>query len=257
MKENHKKIQQSHVITPLPHREGLRGWVFYLSLFFLFAWLWASWWMGDVMRIAYERSFFAPDSTLMYWLWQQKFGWLWIIGRVLLTLYHWPVVGGLLVATLLTSGSWLIGYCLRLPRHWRWLQYLPAAVWMLWAANTGLNLYYKHEPGRILAIPFLVVVLGAVAALATWTFKSWKRPKCIVHSAEVHSDTSVNETLKKKNEKPESQLSLCTMHSSTMYLITILLCFALPVLITHFRHPYMRPLTRMEVQLMHNDVPHG
>lgn len=43
------------------------------------------------------------------------------------------------------------------------------------------------------------------------------------------------------------------MHSNTMYLITILLCFVIPLAITHFRHPYMRPLTRMEVQLMHND----
>ncbi|MBQ7494673.1 MAG: hypothetical protein IJT75_02770 [Bacteroidaceae bacterium] len=35
--------------------------------------------------------------------------------------------------------------------------------------------------------------------------------ECIVHSAEVHSDTSVD-------GKPESQQSLCTMHSSTMHL---------------------------------------
>ena len=88
--------------------------------FFLLVWLWAAWWMGDVFRIAYERSFFAPDSTLMHWLWQQSYGSLWILGRALLTLYHWPWVGGLLVAVLLTVGSWLVGYCLRLPRRWRW-----------------------------------------------------------------------------------------------------------------------------------------
>ena len=35
--------------------------------------------------------------------------------------------------------------------------------------------------------------------------------KCIVHSAEVHSDTFAN-------GKPESQQSLCTMHSGTMHL---------------------------------------
>ncbi|MCR5180222.1 MAG: hypothetical protein K6C30_03275, partial [Bacteroidaceae bacterium] len=74
----------------------IAGW-----LFFFLVWLWASWWMGDVFRIAYEYSFFAPDATLMHWLWQRSNGLLWIIGRVLLTLYHWPVVGGLLVAILL------------------------------------------------------------------------------------------------------------------------------------------------------------
>ena len=139
-----------------------------LILFFLLSWLWAFWWMGDVMRIAYERSFFAPDATLMYWLWQQPFGWLWIIGRVLLLTYHWPWAGGLLVAVLLTAGSWLVGYCLRLPQRWRWLQYLPAGVWMMWTATVGLNLFYAREPGRILGVPFLVVTLFAIAALITW-----------------------------------------------------------------------------------------
>ena len=90
--------------------------------------------MGDVMRIAYERSFFAADATLMHWLWQKSFGWLWVIGRALLTLYRWPVVGGLFVAILLTGGSWFIGYCLHLPRRWRWTQYLPAFAWMMWTA---------------------------------------------------------------------------------------------------------------------------
>ena len=88
--------------------------------FFLLSWAWSSWWMGDVLRIAYERSYFAADATLMYWLWQQPFGSLWIVGRALLTLYHWPLLGGLLVAVLLACGSWLVGYCLRLPRRWRW-----------------------------------------------------------------------------------------------------------------------------------------
>ena len=57
--------------------------------------------MGDVFRMAREYSFVAPDSVLMHGLWQQSFGSLWIVGRILLTLYRWPLVGGLLVALLL------------------------------------------------------------------------------------------------------------------------------------------------------------
>ena len=94
-----------------------------LFTFFLLSWLWSSWWMGDVLRIAYERSFFAADATLMHWLWQQSFGSLWILGRALLTLYRWPLLGGLLVALLLTAGSWLVGYSLRLPPRWQGMMF--------------------------------------------------------------------------------------------------------------------------------------
>ena len=195
-----------------------------LSLFLLLAWLWASWWMGDIFRIAYEYSFFAPDATLMHWLWQKSFGWLWIIGRALLTLYHQPLLGGLFVAILLTAGSWLLGYCLRLSQRWRWVQYLPAAAWMIWTAHVGLNLYYMREPGRILAIPFLFVVVCGILAAVAFGFRSH-----------------------------ESQKSDMTYKSSIFQVLFLLVLFALPMIHLHQRHPYMRALTHMQVQLLHND----
>ena len=33
-------------------------------LLFVLAWAWSAWWMGDVWRIARERSFLAADPTL-------------------------------------------------------------------------------------------------------------------------------------------------------------------------------------------------
>ena len=215
-------------LSPLPNRGGA------VLLFFLLAWLWASWWMGDVMRIASERSFFAPDTTLMHWLLQQRMGWLWLLGRALLTLYHWPLLGGLLVAALLTVGSCLFGYCLHLAPRWRWLHYLPAAAWMTWTASAGLNLFYRHEPGRILAIPFLFLVLCGTFSIITWLYKRRQMP-LILREAETAQPS-------------RSHFSLFILHASFFILI-----FALPLAITHFRHPYMRPLTRMQVQLMHND----
>lgn len=190
--------------------------------------------MGDIFRIAYERSFFCTDSTLMRWLWQQSYGSLWLLGRALLTLYRWPLLGGLLVAVLLTAGSWLVGYCLRLPLRWRWAEFLPAGVWMSWAAWSGLDLYFQHEPGRLLGIPFLALFVCAVDAFIIWTFKARKPYKAPVKHT-VPSD-------KKGAIKP-----------FLIYGAVILCCFALPMCITHFRHPYARPVTRMEVQLIHQD----
>jgi len=203
-------------------------------IFFILSWLWASWWMGDIFRIAYEHSFFAPDSTLMLWIQQQPFGWLWIFGRALLTLFRWPIVGGLFVALLLTIGSCLFGYCLRLRYQMRWLQWLPAAAWMVWVSHVGLNLYYMREPGRILAIPFLFVAFFAViAAIVCWRRRSNNYP--------ITENSTATPKLSKR------------VLSVVLGLVVIVACFALPVLHINQRHPYFRPLTHMQVQLMQND----
>lgn len=177
------------------------------------------------MRIAYERSFVAADAILMHWLWQRSFGWLWIIGRALLTLYRWPIVGGLFVAVLLTGGSWLVGYCLHLPQRWRWTQYLPAAAWMIWTAHVGINLYYYGEPGRILAIPFLLEV-----ALGVWAVIKGRL-----------------------SSQPTTEVSTFSLWRTGGEFLVILLCFALPTFYLCHRHPFLRPLTKMQVQLLNND----
>lgn len=205
---------------------------FYL-LFFALAFWWAFWWMGDFFRIAYEHSFLAPDATLMHFLWQKPFGSLWLIGRALLLLYRWPLAGGLMVALLLTVGSWLVGYCLRLSSRWRWLQWLPACGWMTWVAWLGLNVYYCFEPGRVFGALFLGVAVCAIDAFIIWTFKSRK------HHTEEQKASAV--AIGKSTYK------------SLMHVALLLVVFAVPMLVTHLRYPYVRPLARMQVQMLHDD----
>lgn len=214
--------------------------LFILS-FFILSWLWASWWMGDVFRIAYERSFIAADSTLMFWLWQKSFGWLWIIGRALLIMYRWKIVGGLLVAVLLTLGSWLLGYCLRLPQRWRIVQFLPASLWMIWTAKEGLNLFYMHEPGRILVFPFLLLVVCAIWAGIIWSLKR-RKPRF----PDLTSDTTSPHT-------PLSPRKMRTLLQASAYVAVLLAFFAVPMVYLNHRNPYLRPLTKMQVQLLHED----
>ncbi len=202
---------------------------FAYALFFVLAWAWASWWMGGLFRIAYENSFLAADSTLMHFLWQQSFGSLWIAGRALLLLYRWPIVGGFAVACLLTAVTWLVGYCLRLRPRWRWLGLLPAGAWMLWVSWLGLNLYYESEPGRTLGVLILGVLVCAVDAFIIWTFKS--RSAHHQHHA----------------------VAPATVVTWAATMATLVVCFCLPVAITSMRHPYARPLTRMQVQMLSED----
>ena len=206
-----------------------------ITIFFLLSWAWASWWMGDVLRIAYERSFFATDVTLMHGLWQQSFGWLWFVGRALLTLYRWPLLGGLLVAVLLAAGAGLLGYCLRLSWRWRWVQFLPAAAWMFWTAHEGISLYYMHDAGRILIAPLLIAVISGLWAVVA---KLTRRP------APAPGNSASGKVEWGGRRFPFALL---------FYSLFLLLLFIAPSLYLTHRHPYLRPLTLMEVQLLHHD----
>lgn len=198
-------------------------------IFFILTWVWASWWMGDVGRIARERSFFATDSTLMQFLWQQEFGSLWILGRALLTLFRWPLLGGGVVATMLALGSWMLGYCLRLRPRWRWIQYLPAAAWMTWVAWSGFELYYQHESGRPLGTLLLGFVVVAIDGFIISTFSRKPLPEIV------------------RPPKDETQ------RQNLAQLALVIVLTAVPVATTSLRHPYLRPVTRMEVQMLSQD----
>ena len=211
---------------PLLSQRGWR-WLFWSSLFVL-SWLWASWWMGDLYRMAYENSFLAADSTLMRFLWEKPFGSLWIAGRALLLLFRWPLLGGFVVAALLTAATWLVGYCLRLRPRWRWLALLPTGAWMTWTAWLGLNLFFYKEPGQTLGVLLLGVIVCSIDAFIIWTFKSRKHHQ----------------------QQESAPLKPVTIAAT---LCAIVLCFGLPVLTTHYRHPYARPVTRMQVQMLADD----
>ena len=199
------------------------------ALFFVLAWIWAAWWMGDLYRMAYENSFLAADRTLMHFLWQESFGTMWIAGRALLLLYRWPLIGGLAVAVLLTAAVWLIGYCFRLRPRWRWLGLLPVSAWMTWVAWLGLNLFFQHEPGRTLGVLLLGVLVCAVDAFVIWTFKS------------------------RSSHHQHHEAAPVALSTLLLTLVMIVLCFGAPTLVTSLRHPYARPVTHMQVQMLHDD----
>ncbi len=211
---------------------------FSLLAFFLLAWVWASWWMGDIFRVAYEQSFFASDATLMHFLLQKSFGWLWLAGRALLTLYHWPLLGGLLVTLMLTATTWSMAKLLRGDGHSPFyilhftLSILPACAWMSWTAWTGLNLFYETEPGRTLGVLLVMFIVSAAIALIVRLI----RGKAAQEQQHSEQDNRNNITL-----------------SLIPYFLSLVLSFAIPVAITHLRHPYARPVTRMQVQLLHDD----
>ncbi len=235
-KHKHSDVKEQSKTTPVgsSYFSLFTHSLFIYILFFLLAWLWASWWMGSIFRISYEYSFVAADKTLMHWLWQQSFGALWIVGRLLLTLYRWPLLGGLVVALLLTSSAWLTGYCLRLrpTSRWRFVSYIPALLWMCWVSWQGLNLYYQFEPGRAHGVLFLGVLILAIDAFIIWTFKH-----------KVKKERANSEIIHNPSRK----------WGNLYFSLFIISLFIIPSLITHFRYPYLRPLTQMQEQMLVED----
>lgn len=145
-----------------------------VSLFFFALWLWSSYYYGYVFRIAREYSFWVPDMKQIIFATDSSYGFLWYVGRLLLQLFRYPWLGGLMLSFMLSAGSWMVGYCLRLSPRWRWVQYLPAFVYMGFVTYHGLDIFFEAETGRIIGIPFVIILV-----LLIWTFiiRSFSRKK--------------------------------------------------------------------------------
>lgn len=137
-----------------------------LIIFFLAMWAWASLYYGPVFSMSREYSFWSTDSRQLAFLLSQSNGQLRCLGRMLLQVYKYPLLGGLLFAAVTTLGSWLLGYCLRLGSKLRALQFLPALAYVAVLTHKGLNIVFEAETGYILGIAFVAFVAIAICALA-------------------------------------------------------------------------------------------
>ena len=145
-------------------------------LFFLLVWAWCALYYGDVMRIAREYSFWVADTKQMKFILDQNYGGLWYVGRMLLQLFRYPVLGGFVFAALLTAASWLVGYSLRLNARWRWLQYIPALAYISYLTHLGIGMFFDTETGNIMGVPVLSLAVLAIWGVLIRSFSKKKAP---------------------------------------------------------------------------------
>lgn len=137
-----------------------------MATLFVLLWIFASLVYGDVFYLCEQSSFFAFDEGQMLFILQQPFGPFAVAGRFLLLLFHYPWLGGLVWAGMLTAITWFLIYLLALRGHWRCLALLPVAVFVGWMLSLGFNLFYQHEPSVVFSIPLPVfVVLGVLSLI--------------------------------------------------------------------------------------------
>lgn len=173
----HKAAQQKAAAAPSPKRRNCRPAA--LPVFFLLTWLWAWWYYGSVFYISREYSFWVADTRIMEFVLCQPYGILRYIGRAMLQLYKYPWLGGLLMALMLTAGSWLTGYCMRLRASWRPIQYLPALFYMAVVTWHGLDIFFEARTGFIFGIPFVVLLVLCIWGVIIRSFSRKPVPSVI------------------------------------------------------------------------------
>lgn len=200
-----------------------------LPLLFIATYLWAAWYFGDVLRMARERSFWVASTEQMEFLLSQEFGGLWYVGRLMLSLFRYPWIGALLPATMITWGTWCLGYGMRLTARWRWIQYLPVGAYLLWMAYEGVNLFFEHESGKILGIPLCATIILTIWAIMIASFSRKKSPAIITI--------------------PKDETAL----QNRMQLLMIVTVFATHVVVDKVWRPYTRVIASMNVSMLNSD----
>ena len=162
-----KVAQKQTTVAPAKRRRWLLP---ILPVFFVLTWIWAVWYYGSVFYISREYSFWVADTRIMEYILSQPYGILRYLGRAMLQLYKYPWLGGLLLALMLTAGSWLTGYCMRLRASWRAVQYLPALIYMAVVTYHGLDIFFEARTGLIFGIPFVVLVILCIWGIMIRSF---------------------------------------------------------------------------------------
>lgn len=198
-------------------------------IFFLLVWAWAGWWYADVFRTAREYSFWSADETLMQFMNGRPWEMLWIVGRMLLTTYKWPILGGFIMAFMLSACTWALGYNLRLGGKIRCLQYIPAGIYMGIIAWQGFDVYYESETGMVMGIPFVATLALLVVSLIIKSFSRKPVPRFF--------------------RRPQDETPL----QNRLSLLFAILAVASAVVITLQFRPYVRITTTMQCQMMRQD----
>ena len=113
-----KSVTKGRVTTPAPEKKKRQLRLPVLFLFFVAVLLWSAWYYGSVFHLSREYSFWVADTRQLDFILSCSFGSLRYVGRGLLMTYKYPWLGGLLLALMLTFGTWLVGYCWRLKAKW-------------------------------------------------------------------------------------------------------------------------------------------
>lgn len=138
----------------------------YFPLLFIALWIFSSIIYGDVFYMSQQTSFFAWDSTIMFSVLNQNFGWIDAIGRFLLLAFHYPLLGGAILALMLTFSAWLLDYLLGNKGKLHWIPMLLPFAFLGYFIYLDYSINYMRETSLLMSVPFCSLVILALLTLA-------------------------------------------------------------------------------------------
>lgn len=207
-----------------PQKKSIKTRIITSILFCTLTTLFLGWYYGDVLHIAQQYSFFTTNPEQMKFVTDNSpYGYLWLIGRALLQPYYYPFLGGLLTALILTITAILTVYTFKLRGNNILIAYILPLSWIIYTVYSGFDLYYQTETGKILGIPFCVLLILLLQALFVSTFTKRK----------LFSKTFLLE----KDSTPKQMWIRASL---------LLLCFSGIITFNELKRAYVRPTTYMQ-----------
>lgn len=198
-------------------------------LFFALTWIFFGLYYGNVLYIARQNSFFTWNLEGLHEVWNHSYGILWIIGRMLLQPCQYPILGGGLLALMLTLISWLFGYVCRLRGNFGYLKYTPAFIYIFIVVYKGFDIYYQTETGMLFGIPFCILFILACQSAFILSFSHKDMPGLF------------------NTESVESSRG----RRRSCIIVTVLLIAA--AAFNEYQRPYVRATVKMQRQLERKD----
>lgn len=129
------------------------------------------WWLcsitlGDAFFLASQESYVSNSAMQMKALTDVDFGTLFYAARWPLALYKYPLIGGLLLASILVLTGFLTNRLLRLKTALQPLGYLVPAAVLTYFSLRGFNIYYLNEQSKIFLFPTLLLAILAALCIA-------------------------------------------------------------------------------------------
>ena len=191
-----------------PQKKSIKTRIITSILFCTLTTLFLGWYYGDVLHIAQQYSFFTTNPEQMKFVTDNSpYGYLWLIGRALLQPYYYPFLGGFLTALILTITALLTVYTFKLRGNNILIAYILPLSWIIYTVYSGFDLYYQTETGKILGIPFCVLLILLLQALFVSTFTKRKLFSKTFLLENIAEENCLNEThyvcysSQKKNRK--------------------------------------------------------
>lgn len=207
-----------------PQKKSIKTRIITSILFCTLTTLFLGWYYGDVLHIAQQYSFFTTNPEQMKFVTDNSpYGYLWLIGRALLQPYYYPFLGGFLTALILTITALLTVYTFKLRGNNILIAYILPLSWIIYTVYSGFDLYYQTETGKILGIPFCVLLILLLQALFVSTFTKRK----------LFSKTFLLE----KDSTPKQMWIRASL---------LLLCFSGIITFNELKRAYVRPTTYMQ-----------